>query len=186
MTDCSRAWCARLATVLVFSAAVAVLPGGVRRAAAIGVDAECLLGTFNFTYTPALTATAGTIASESEYAYSCVLGPTSGASAVTLTLPNFSCLNLLAGVPAHTEVVTWTGGTGDATSTIRYTSVMVTGQTGVLSGTVIAGRFNGDLAEKILTTTGFSGTGIPLLCPIGLGTVGAASGTAILTLVDPS
>ncbi len=122
----------------------------------------------------------------STYAYSCVIGPTSGASAVTETVPNLSCLNILTSSPPQDEVITWTGGAGAPTSTIRYTNIMVVAQTSTQTGTVIAGRFDGDLVEKVVTTTALSGSGTPLLCPLGLGTIASASGVVVLTIVDPS
>lgn len=154
--------------------------------ARVGVDAVCV-GSFSNTYTPALTTVPAATIVTAETSYNCpLIGPTSGVSADPGRELTISCLNVASGLPPEDEVIFWTGGSGEPSSTIRYTSVTAVAQTLVYRGIVIAGRFTGDDVENVITLAAFSGTGVPLLCPVGLGTIASSGGATALTLIDPS
>jgi hypothetical protein len=149
-TSYQRAIQTTVATVLTTAAVLCVGPITPARAAV--VDVECV-GSFGRTFSPAVTLTSQTVtATEANNYATCVFGTTAtatGADSVTLPL---SCVAITAG-PAITETITWNDATG-GTSTISWSSPTVAAQTVVYTGTVSAGRYAGDSAEKI--TSGVS------------------------------
>lgn len=150
----------------------------------VAVDALCT-GTASSAFSPALTNQNQAVTVAVERSYSCVVGASSGVVADTIAQPALDCVALLEGAPPTEEVIRWSGGTGPATSTVRYTSV--TGAYGVATyqGTVTAGRFQGDAVIQELAITSAEGSGIPQSCALGLGTVARYSGTVVsLKIVD--
>jgi hypothetical protein len=109
------------------------------------------VGSFSRTFSPAVTLTSQTLtATEANNYATCVVGSAAtGADSVTLPL---SCVTITAG-PAITETITWNDATG-GTSTISWSSPTVAAQTVVYTGTVTAGRYAGDSADKV--TSGIS------------------------------
>ena len=152
-------WPVMLAAALLLSLTATIYPAPPATAASI--DAACL-GTFSRTFSPPVTNTPQTVTATSTYHYNtCVVGPTAtGTETVTLTL---SCIPVTAG-PATTETLTWHDATG-GTSTITWSAPTVVAQTVVFTGTVTAGRHNGDTATKV--TTGISYLGVVLPCLLG-------------------
>lgn len=149
------------------------------------LDATCAVGSFSTQFTPALTNQDASVTVGQEATYNCSVGASSASSAYTLTEPSYSCLALLQPSPPVSDVVTWTGGSGPATSTIHYTSVQSNVVAITFIGTVVAGRFEGDLATLVLTPTGQEGSN-PSLCALGLGTVSRVTGLTTLAIVDTS
>jgi hypothetical protein len=123
-------------------------PSAPARAAVL--DVECV-GSFGRTFSPAIALTAQTLTATGATNYNtCVIGP-AGAGADAATLP-LSCVDITAG-PALTETIAWNDATG-GTSTISWSAPTVVAQTVVFTGTVTAGRFAGDTADKV--TSGVS------------------------------
>ncbi len=149
------------------------------------VDGACT-GTFTLSFDPALTNQPDSITITGSNTYNCTLGASSGISAPASVTIFTSCLvNLLEAVPSTDEVVTWTGGTGPSTSTIRYTTMTVGAGVVTSQGTVTSGRFLGDAVVRAVVPTSSSGSN-PLLCPLGLGNVTGSNGTVVLTITDTS
>jgi hypothetical protein len=148
-----------MATVLAAAAAVCVGPTAPARASSI--DVECV-GSFSRTFSPAVTVTSQTVTvTEANDYNTCAVGPAAtGADTVSLAL---ACVNVTAG-PALTETVTWNDATG-GTSTIDWSAPTVVGQTVVFTGTVTAGRYIGDTADKV--TSGVSYIGSVVACLLG-------------------
>jgi hypothetical protein len=140
-----------LAAALLALAAFIVPPSG---ATAASIDAECL-GSFSRTFSPAVTVAPQTVTVTEASNYSvCAVPIAVGATATgteTLTL-SLGCIPVTAG-PAGTETLTWQDAAG-GTSTISWLAPTIVGQTVVFTGTVIAGRHNGDAATKV--TSGLS------------------------------
>lgn len=152
---------------------------------AVGVDALCAVGTFSTTFTPAMTSTSNDVTATTESSYGCTIGASSGSSTFALDLDDVSCVELLFAMTPFTEVVAWTGGSGAASSTIRYTSATSNETATTYIGTVQSGRFAGDSAVRVTNVLSVNGTN-PLLCPIGLGNVTGVNGLAALTITSLS
>ena len=148
-----------LAALALAIATPAGLPGGIGRAAASTLDAQCL-GTFVRTFTPPVTTSTQNVTVVSTDSYStCVAGPT-GTGLTTTTLP-LSCVNVTAG-PAETETITWNDVDGD-TSTIAWGQPVVAGQTVVFTGAVTGGLYHGATATKITSGISYVGSVTPCL-----------------------
>jgi hypothetical protein len=123
-------------------------------ATAASIDAECV-GSFSRTFSPAVTLTPQTVTVTETSNYSiCAVPVAVGATATgteTLTL-SLGCIPVTAG-PAAIETLTWHDATG-GTSTISWLAPTIVGQTVVFTGTITAGRHNGDAATKV--TSGLS------------------------------
>jgi hypothetical protein len=141
------------------TAAVCVGPAAPARASSI--DVECI-GSFSRGFSPAVAIASQTITVTDTNDYNtCVIGSTA-TGAATISLP-LSCVNVTAG-PAFTETITWNDATG-GTSTISWSAPTVVGQTVVFTGTVTAGRYVGDTADKV--TSGISYVGSVVACLLG-------------------
>ncbi|WP_437660825.1 hypothetical protein [Sorangium sp. So ce1182] len=148
-----------VATVMAAAAAVCFTFAAPARAAVI--DVQCA-GSFNRSFSPAITVAPQTVTATEAFDYdTCLIGPSAtGAASATLSL---SCVNVTAG-PPETETVTWNDATG-GTSTIAWSAPTIVGQTILFTGTVTAGRYAGDSATKI--TSGISYLGSVVGCLLG-------------------
>lgn len=128
----------------------AIAVGVAAPARAAVLDVECL-GSFSRSFSPPIALAAQTLTATGATDYNtCAIGPTAtGSDVVTLPL---ACIDITAG-PAITETITWSDATG-GTSTIAWSAPTVVAQTVVFTGTVTAGRFAGDTADKV--TSGVS------------------------------
>ncbi|MFE7588423.1 hypothetical protein ACFU6K_03410 [Kitasatospora sp. NPDC057512] len=142
------------------------------------VDVECE-GTYTNEFRPALTNQPQNVTISTQYSYATCVTGLPGTSSVTSVLLE-SCLNALHALTPFTETITWSD---RSTSTVFWSSVQDTGGSATFTGTVTAGRYTGDNAVKALEALDISGTN-PELCPIGEGTVSAASGSVTLTLTS--
>lgn len=168
---------ATLAVALVVGPAAFAVP-----AQAAGVDAVCV-GTGTTTYSPAVTAVPQTITTTTTISYTCTTGATSATTTGrVVTVSNGTCLPILTAFAPYTDPVAWTGGSGAPTSSLNITSSSVTGTVFALLGTVSSGRFAGDSVQQVAQLTAFNGTGVPTLCPLGLGTISSTNAAITMTI----
>lgn len=154
-------------------------------AAAVGTDVDCA-GDFNVTFQPPITTNLQSVTSTTNSTYSlCVAGPRG--QGVSTTTDNLNCVNVVTATHTVSATITWIPSDGGGTSVITWTNVNIDVQSATWSGQVNpGGRFEGDDAKKVITTTAISGTN-PLTCLLGgNGTVTGASGTVVLTLNSSS
>jgi hypothetical protein len=144
--------------------------------------AQCV-GTGTTFFNPALTNSPQTVSVSHESGFTCVLGADSGTiewfDEVTM-----DCVLILEQLDIPDQTIVWEGGDGAATSFLDISSYSAEGSLATAAGTVTAGRFDGAsfvIATEFLSA---SGSGIPLLCPAGLGTVSSATTAETLTIVS--
>lgn len=144
-------------------------------------DLEACVGTSDFAFTPPLSQTAQSISVSGTSSYSCTINASSGTASFGTT-STLSCLNALAALQPSDRTVTWSGGTGAATSTLHFTGWQTTGTVGTAQGVVTAGRHAGATVVLVIEAIAVSGTGIPQLCPLGLGTISETITEDVLTI----
>ncbi|MGB3443480.1 MAG: hypothetical protein WBA97_32490 [Actinophytocola sp.] len=150
--------------------------------ASADVSVEACTGTSNQSFSPALTQTAQSVNFSAASSYTCTIN---GSSAVASfgTTATLSCLNVLAGLPPSDRTLTWTGGVGSATSTLHFTGWQTSATLSTAQGIVTAGRYAGDMVVLVFEAVAVNGSGIPLLCQAGLGTISSSITEDVLAIV---
>ncbi|MFD7583961.1 hypothetical protein ACFV84_00755 [Kitasatospora sp. NPDC059811] len=168
-----------LAGAMTLACGLLLAPAGAPAHAQGLLDVQCE-GTFTSEYTPVLTDRPQDVSIANQNSYATCEAGLPGTSATTSAEPGETCVNLLHALAPFDETITWSD---QSTSAVHWTSVEDTGGAATLTGTVTAGRYTGDTAEKILEATDITGTN-PELCPLGDGTISGASGLVTLTLTS--